>query len=307
MKFHNDLRAPIGALLLFGLSACTTSREQARQYVDEALQSVDRLTQSQYDVARAQGADTLLLDSAEERFQGEVIQQRQRLDDLKSQIDAEKQRMDALLGGFGTLALNAVDPTGVAASLVQQFRSLEDRDRELANETERLEAKSDEVLGQVRAVEEETQTSIADLNEEGRETNSKLEELGSDLRDRVLEASRAQTQFEGLTEKLEALDEDLLARLADFRGDLQSGIEDLEADRDQLLGKIEEGAQLSQEQIKQLDGLSTQELLWLLGALGGSVVSGGVLGRSGPSRAQKDVAELRNEVSVMKARADAGK
>lgn len=297
MKNLTGLLAIVMPLLTL---SCTTTREQALEYVQAGTDSVDRLTQSQYDAALALGGDPDVLVARESKFQEQVANQRARYAELEKEFEAQKQKLTNLITSLSSALLAGSNPASIAAAFVSRFSAIEERatalettDITTSARIEASESAQERNAGQVESVSDK----LASLDRKSSQSDGLIERL----REKA-EASAAQVQVNA--EKLDAISDRTLQKLATLPANTIQDLEQLRSDRDRLLDEVARAASLTADERRELEGLSTEELLGLITAAIGAAAAGGVLGKTGRSRAQADVDSLRGEVISLNAKMD---
>lgn len=135
------------------------------------------------------------------------------------------------------------------------------------------------------------------------EATERVSEGVAGLRDET----RALDQRTGLVSKdvetisatLQRLDRDTVAKLADVSTQTLQELERLKGDGLAFREKLAGDLQLTREAMDAMRGLSTEEILALLGSALSAAVAGGALGKTGKSRGSDDIEKIKDRLDAI--------
>ena len=215
--------------------------------------------------------------------------QRAHFQELEKRLAEQDQALRSLLGSLGGFVTNLL-PAGAQEVGKKLLDSIAGNKKESQEEVQKVESKLGERLEQTESTLKDHETHLASLEKNleacCHEAEAKLE--------------RAKQALEGeLACKLEALDKETALKLAALPADAVKTLEGLKKDDEAFREKLQELGKFTDAQRKELEGLSVEEILAILGAMGAATVGGGVLAKAGKSRAQPEIDRLSKEVAVL--------
>jgi len=297
------------------LSGCAfTSPEQTHGYATQGIDAIDRNTEANLNIARANPAlDPVKVAEAGETFEDQKESYRKAFEQIRKQIEEEKQQREAIVTALGSIAIEAL-PAGssaiqVAKAIGFKIDTAADKKIEAASEkTKEVEMATNENKKEIDALTATTGGIARDMGDFGKKLDKmdvKIEELQKGKitsdQDLVLAKKTLESLDPAIQYKLRNVPENLVAELTKLKGD-DTAFND----------KLQRELQFTNTQMESLKGLSTEEILALLTAAGVATGAGGLTGKalgrasgreaamSGPSRATEALTELRDEFKEYK-------
>lgn len=279
------------------LSGCA-NEQRTREYVQTGTESVNQISKSIIGAKRAELAnDPAILDAYEKDIDDVIAQQRTLFDKLKEEIEEEKRQREAIVTALGSIAIEAL-PAGssalqVAKALGFKIDNAADKAIEAANaKTKEVEITTNENKKEIAALTVTTGGIAKDIeNFEG-----KLDKMDVEIGE--LKKGKTTTDQDLVLAKktLESLDPATQERLRNVPENLIVELTKLKADDEAFRARLQRELQLTDEQIKAMEGWSTEDIMTLIIAATGAAGAGGLTGREvarrGPSRGAKRLDEL---------------
>ena len=96
------------------------------------------------------------------------------------------------------------------------------------------------------------------------------------------------------------LSKELQGKLANVDVQAATALAGATGDRARFEQLLKDQVKLTESEIAQLSGMSTDDIMALIIAAGGATFAGGALGKTGKSRGQVDIERLREQIEEMK-------
>ena len=288
------------------LSGCA-SKEQTRKYVKQGTASVNQVTRALYGSARSHpGANQEVLDEYERDFEIFRSQQRSEFAKLKKEIEEEKLQREALVSALASLAIELL-PAGAPALKVAKALGIKIDDAAgkallAANEkTEEVRMTANNNKEEIGALTGATEGIAKDTGN----IEDKLDKMEMEIG--VLKEGKIaiDKDFALAQVTLKSLDAVAQEKLGNVQQSVLAELERLKDDGAAFRVLLKESAQLTNEEMKALQGMSTGELITLLAAASAAAGTGGLLGKTGRSRGAGKMDDLTIELAKVEARLDA--
>jgi len=228
--------------------------------------------------------------------------------DVQEFADKERQALDAHDANVSR-SLAAIKPEAaeaIAASREQferELARLEEETRAIRGEAAQVVAGLAEVGLRLAGMPAEIRERITDaLSPQIAAAQDEADAAGAVAQHATTVASSAQAEVERLAARVESLGESLREKLAGIDNEAVRLLEQARGNRAEFDRILAERAKLTEAEIAQLRGLTTEDVLALIFAAGGATLAGGALGKTGKSRAQAEIDALRIEIGAIQRR-----
>ncbi len=265
---------------VLALSGCA-NEQRTRQYVQTGTESVNQISKSIIGAKRAELADDPgILDTYENDIDDVIAQQRTIFATLKKEIEEEKRQREAIVSALASIAIEAL-PAGssalqVAKAVGFKIDTAADKAIEAAN------AKTEEVEVTANNNKEEIAT-LAGTTDEITKDMGGLEEKLDKMDVEIVELKKGKiTSDQDLVlakKTLESLDPAIQDKLRNVPENLIVELTKLKADDTAFREKLQRELQLTDEQLKAMEGWSTEDIMAFIIAATGTIGVGGVAGR----------------------------
>lgn len=272
----------LGSFVL-ALGACSTTRKDAHEYVDQGVQAVDRTSRTQIAIAQADpDLDQAVLATYAGQFETDAAASAAQLAAVRKRIEEQESQLRAVVEALASSALEILPGgRGLTELAGAVGRGLRGSDEKLGQDVRESESRS---ARQAEAAKERSETALARAD--------RAETAAREAVDAVDE--RVRTAQAALSEQTREL-------LAGVRGDLDSLRASAGDTRQfqQELDRYLKSAGLSPEQVAEFkrstDGLSTTEIVALLSSILLGAGGGVTASRMGKSRSSEEVDALWKE------------
>lgn len=277
--------------VILALSGCA-SEQHTREYVQTGTESVNQISKSIIGAKRAELADDpAILDAYEKDIDDVITQQRTLFAKLKEEIDEEKRQREALVSALGSIAIEAL-PAGssalqVAKALGLKIDTAADKAIAAANEkTKEVEMTANENKKEITTLTGTTEGITKDIENFGEKLDKMDVEVGE------LKKGKITTDQDLVLAKktLESLDPAMQEKLRNIPENVVVELTQLKADDAAFRERFQRELQLNDEQIKAMEGWSTEDIMALVLAATGAAGAGGLTGRAWGRASGKEAA-----------------
>lgn len=289
------------------LSGCAfTSPEQTHGYATQGIDAIDRNTEANLNIARANPTlDPVKVAEAGKTFEDQRESYREAFEQIRKQIEEEKQQREAIVTALGSIAIEAL-PAGSSALQVAKAIGLKidtaaDKKIEAANEkTKEVETTANDNKKVIAALSVTTDGIVKDT----KILESRMASIETSTEELLEEKSAVRTDFAVAKEKFNSLSTSMQEKLSQVPESVIQDLTKLKADDEAFRDKLQRELQITDAQMESLKGLSTEEILGLLAAAGAATGAGGALAKTGKSRGAGEIDALRRELAKVEGRLD---
>jgi hypothetical protein len=271
------------------VAGCAT-RKETGQYVGKGVETVNQVSKTIIGAARAQkDANQKILDTYETSVDESSTENRMFFAELEQKHEKQEQLVNDIILGLTTVAIESL-PAGstalrIAETVVGQIDGATSKTLQEANkkieEVAKIAEENKKIISEVKATADKMEGEIATLKE-GKNTIEK---------DFAVASKRFDSLSDTMKEQLGEVPPSVLLELEKLKGNNA-------AFRDMFQQKM----QFTDEEMKSLEGMSTNELLTMLMLATGAAGAGGVFGKTGKSRSAAEVAKLTDNVNKLEGR-----
>jgi len=293
----------LGILVLsLGLLGCTTTRKQARTYVDEGTQSVNHVSSAVYALARSQATaeGQAVIDPYESSFDAFRPGQRARFEQLRIELEEEKRQRKEILTAIASIAVSAAPGGSSATQIIQALGRHINNTGQLG--VTRAEAVGTELVGQIASQQSTSQDARGVLATEISTVTTAVTQLANTQtvqaeREEIVREMEEQTRQMD-SDRQEQLRQELLARIDTSTQEQKAAF--AQEYKSELV-KIGTEVGWTQDEINKIDQMDADEVFktYGVGGAGGAIGIFALLRTFGKSRSKEEVDAIRKEVFEM--------
>jgi hypothetical protein len=289
---------------VLALSGCAfTSPEQTHGYATQGIDAIDRNTQANLNIAQANPAlDPVKVAEAGKSFEDQRESYREAFEQLRKQIEEERLQREALVSALASIAIEAI-PAGssalqVAKAVGFKIDTAADKAIEAANaKTEEVKTTANDNKKEIVTLTGATEGIAKDIGDFEEKLDKMDVEIGELKKDKIT----TDIDFALAKKTLELLDPAMQEKLSNVPENVIVELTKLKADEAAFREQLQRELQLTNEEMKALEGMSTEKIMALVLAATGAVGAGGLTGRAvasrGPSRGAKKLEELEKAIA----------
>jgi len=289
----------------FVVSGCAfTPPKRTHAYVTQGVEAIDRNTEANLGIANADPSlDPIKIAMAAETF-GEARKSfRAAFDQIRIDIEREEQQRRAILEALASLAIEAI-PAG--SSALNVAKALGSRIDDAAGDS--LKAANDKTA-EVKVTADENKKTIGVLKETTQEIANNTKNLENRLGKMEGEIATLkegkntiEKDFAVASKRFDSLSDTMKEKLGEVPPSVLLELEKLKGNNAAFRDMFQQKMQFTDEEMKSLEGMSTNELLTMLMLATGAAGAGGVFGKTGKSRSAAEVAKLTDNVNKLEGR-----
>ncbi|MHC4143535.1 MAG: hypothetical protein ACYSUD_02025 [Planctomycetota bacterium] len=289
---------------VLALSGCAfTSPEQTHGYATQGIDAIDRNTQANLNIAQANPAlDPVKVAEAGKSFEDQRESYREAFEQLRKQIEEERLQREALVSALASIAIEAI-PAGssalqVAKAVGFKIDTAADKAIEAADaKTEEVKTTANDNKKEIVTLTGATEGIAKDIGDFEEKLDKMDVEIGELKKDKIT----TDIDFALAKKTLELLDPAMQEKLSNVPENVIVELTKLKADEAAFREQLQRELQLTNEEMKALEGMSTEKIMALVLAATGAVGAGGLTGRAvasrGPSRGAKKLEELEKAIA----------
>jgi hypothetical protein len=281
------------------LTGCA-SEQHIREYMQTGTESVNQISKSILGAKRAELADDPgILDTYEKDIDDVIVQQRTLFATLKKEIEEEKQQREALVSALASIAIETL-PAGpsavqVAKALGFKIDTAEEKAIEAAN------AKTEEVEMTANENKEEIATLTGTTEGIAKETEileGRIDKIEEDTAKLLDENYTVRTDFAVARERFNSLSNSMQEKLRNVPENVVAELTKLKADDAAFREQFQRQIQLTNAEMKALEGMSTEEIMALLIAASGATGASRLMARSRRNELRGEIAKVAERLPM---------
>ncbi|TKJ38903.1 MAG: hypothetical protein CEE38_04190 [Planctomycetes bacterium B3_Pla] len=289
---------------VLALSGCAfTSPEQTHGYATQGIDAIDRNTQANLNIAQANpDLDPVKVAEAGKSFEDQRESYREAFEQIRKQIEEERLQREAIVSALASIAIEAI-PAGssalqVAKAVGFKIDTAADKAIEAANaKTEEVKTTANDNKKEIVTLTGATEGIARDIGGFKEELDKMEEDIGVLKKDKIT----TDIDFALAKKTLESLDPAMQEKLSNVPENVIVELTKLKADEAAFRERLQRELQFTNEEMKALEGMSTEKIMALVLAATGAVGAGGLTGRAvarhGPSRGAKKLEELEKAIA----------